>query len=49
MRGKFAPSTFTPETNTVWSFPDRGDYANKQVCTYGTLAIRECDVNWRNG
>ncbi len=24
---KFAPSTFTPETTTVWSFPDRGDWA----------------------
>ena len=23
----FAPSTFTPETTTVWSFPDRGDWA----------------------
>ncbi len=24
---KFAPSTFIPETTTVWSFPDRGDWA----------------------
>ncbi len=24
---KFAPSTFAPETTTVWSFPDRGDWA----------------------
>ena len=24
---QFAPSTFTPETTTVWSFPDRGDWA----------------------
>ncbi len=24
---KFAPTTFTPETTTVWSFPDRGDWA----------------------
>ncbi len=24
---KFAPSSFTPETTTVWSFPDRGDWA----------------------
>ncbi len=24
---KFAPSTFTPETTTVWSFPNRGDWA----------------------
>ena len=24
---KFAPSTFTPESTTVWSFPDRGDWA----------------------
>ncbi|VVB94240.1 Modification methylase MjaII [uncultured archaeon] len=24
---KSAPSTFTPETTTVWSFPDRGDWA----------------------
>ena len=24
---KFAPSAFTPETTTVWSFPDRGDWA----------------------
>ena len=24
---KFAPSTFNPETTTVWSFPDRGDWA----------------------
>ncbi len=23
----FAPSTFTPEITTVWSFPDRGDWA----------------------
>ena len=23
----FAPSTFTPETTTVWSFPDLGDWA----------------------
>lgn len=29
--------------------PRRLGYANKQVCTYGTLAIRGCDVNWRNG
>ena len=24
---QFAPSTFTPETPTVWSVPDRGDWA----------------------
>jgi len=24
---QFAPSTFIPETTTVWSFPDRGDWA----------------------
>ncbi|HMB46228.1 MAG TPA: DNA methyltransferase [Candidatus Methanoperedens sp.] len=24
---ELAPSTFTPETTTVWSFPDRGDWA----------------------
>ena len=24
---KFAPSTFIPDTTTVWSFPDRGDRA----------------------
>lgn len=24
---KFAPKDFTPETTTVWSFPDRGDWA----------------------
>ncbi|MCZ7401404.1 MAG: DNA methyltransferase [Candidatus Methanoperedens sp.] len=24
---QFAPYTFTPETTTVWSFPDRGDWA----------------------
>ncbi len=24
---RFAPSTFIPETTTVWSFPDRGDWA----------------------
>ncbi|MBC7081406.1 MAG: methyltransferase domain-containing protein [Thermoplasmatales archaeon] len=24
---KFAPENFTPETTTVWSFPDRGDWA----------------------
>lgn len=24
---KFAPSNFKPETTTVWSFPDRGDWA----------------------
>jgi len=24
---KFAPSTFTPETTTVWSFPDRGNWS----------------------
>ena len=24
---RFAPSVFTPETTTVWSFPDRGDWA----------------------
>ncbi len=23
----FAPSIFTPETTTVWSFPDRGEWA----------------------
>ncbi len=26
MKRYFAPSTFTPETTTVWSFPDRGDW-----------------------
>lgn len=24
---KFAPATFKPQTTTVWSFPDRGDWA----------------------
>jgi DNA modification methylase len=24
---RFAPSTFAPQTTTVWSFPDRGDWA----------------------
>ena len=45
MRRHFAPSTFTPETTTVWSFPDRGEWAthvNRHPALSGTHVWHAC-------